>query len=642
VRVTDPGPPYQTTTLETSVSIAEPLQIVTESLPNGVKNWDYSATLEAQGGIGSYTWELLAPLPPTWLSIDSSTGVISGTPLNPFEQVDITVQVQDQFTPVPLTATKTFTIIIYDALIIVTESSDLAPAYAGTPYSATPPYTTDTLGATGGIEPYSWGLTDTSGPLPVGLTLSTDGVISGEPVYDPNANYPEDYTFEVYVQDPVGFQKVTKELTITVNPKEASEVMIPDETGDTEANAIATDPDGNVYVVGKIIADGLDSDLYIAKYFTSGELDWKHTIDGGQDGDDEAEAIAVDSAADSSGIYVTGYITGPDGDADIFLIKFSFEGAELWRKEINGGYGDDKASAIAVKDGFVCITGFSTGKTSGEDFRTILFTADGEMEWDHSYDGPAHQGDFAKAIAISLSGNVSITGSSYRGNKKSGHLDYVTITYDSSGKEIWEERYDGKENGDDEAMAICVDPLENVYVTGRSELPKKDILDFDYYTIKYDAAGEVAWEVRYDSGNGHDEAIAIAVDDTGVYVTGYATGVATGADYYTVKYDLTDGHVIRDARYDAENGEDKATGLALDSTGVHVTGWSKPGTATNFDIFTIKYSLSLESILWETRYDGEGGSDDFAVAIVKSITGEVYVTGISQTLSGTNMVTLRY
>jgi hypothetical protein len=638
VRVIDQGPPYQTAILESSVDIGEPLQITTVSLPNGVNGWDYNAIVEAIGGVGEYTWDFVEPLPPellpTWLEINSSTGGISGLPISSYQQVQITVRVRDEFTPVPLEATKSFSFVIHEILLIDTESADLAPAYVGTQYS-------DTLVAMHGFGSYSWGLTDESGPLPDGLTLSAEGVISGEPVFDPTATYPKDYMFEVYVQDSfTPFQRDTRELTITVNPKEATWAVFPETDGETEANAIATDDEGNIYVVGKITTNGPYSDLYIAKYYSSGELHWENTIDGEQGGNDEAEAIAVDSVVDATGIYVTGYITGPNGDADIFLIKFSSDGVKEWRKEIDSGNGDDKASAIAVKDGIVCITGFSTGKTSGEDYQTFVFSTSGDDQWDASFDGPAHQGDFAKAIAISDSGNVSITGSSYRGNKQRGHLDYHTITYDSFGDMIWEARYDGRENGDDEALAICVDAADNVYITGRSELSKKKIQDFDYYTIKYDALGEVVWNVRYDSGHGHDEAKAMALDGSGLYVTGYDTGELSGANYYTVKYDLTDGHVINQAWYDAGNGEDKATGLALDSTGVHVTGWSKPDDASNFDIYTVKYSTTLADILWETRYDG--GGNDFAVAIVKSLSGDVYVTGITQTISGISMVTLKY
>jgi Putative Ig domain len=43
------------------------------------------------------------------------------------------------------------------------------------------PYPTTTLQATGGVLPYTWSLTAASAPLPAGLTLASDGTISGTP-----------------------------------------------------------------------------------------------------------------------------------------------------------------------------------------------------------------------------------------------------------------------------------------------------------------------------------------------------------------------------------------------------------------------------------------------------------------------------
>jgi len=53
--------------------------ITTSSLPSGIKGQAYSATLTATGGNPSYTWTIIGSLPPG-LTLNSSTGVISGTP----------------------------------------------------------------------------------------------------------------------------------------------------------------------------------------------------------------------------------------------------------------------------------------------------------------------------------------------------------------------------------------------------------------------------------------------------------------------------------------------------------------------------------------------------------------------------------
>ncbi|MFH1683880.1 MAG: putative Ig domain-containing protein [Candidatus Margulisiibacteriota bacterium] len=59
--------------------IGGPLEIVTESLPDGEFNKAYSETLEAKGGKKPYTWSIDGKLP-EGLILDKNTGGISGTP----------------------------------------------------------------------------------------------------------------------------------------------------------------------------------------------------------------------------------------------------------------------------------------------------------------------------------------------------------------------------------------------------------------------------------------------------------------------------------------------------------------------------------------------------------------------------------
>jgi hypothetical protein len=58
--------------------VAKPV-ITTTSLPNGTKNGNYSQTLSVSGGSAPYTWSAAGSLP-TGLSLNTSTGVISGKP----------------------------------------------------------------------------------------------------------------------------------------------------------------------------------------------------------------------------------------------------------------------------------------------------------------------------------------------------------------------------------------------------------------------------------------------------------------------------------------------------------------------------------------------------------------------------------
>jgi hypothetical protein len=65
----------------TTLSVqSTPLTITTTSLPGGAVGASYSATLAASGGTPPYTWSIASGALPTGLSLNGSSGVISGTP----------------------------------------------------------------------------------------------------------------------------------------------------------------------------------------------------------------------------------------------------------------------------------------------------------------------------------------------------------------------------------------------------------------------------------------------------------------------------------------------------------------------------------------------------------------------------------
>lgn len=142
--------------------------ITVTSLPNGMVNTPYTATIGVTGGTAPYNCTLTSGTLPAGLSLGAGC-VVSGTPTTA-GTVNLGVQATDSSNPAQTTNGPVSLTITPAALMIGTGT--LPGGTVGTPYSAP-------IGATGGTAPYSCAIT--AGTLPAGLTLSSGCVVSGTP-----------------------------------------------------------------------------------------------------------------------------------------------------------------------------------------------------------------------------------------------------------------------------------------------------------------------------------------------------------------------------------------------------------------------------------------------------------------------------
>jgi uncharacterized delta-60 repeat protein len=404
------------------------------------------------------------------------------------------------------------------------------------------------------------------------------------------------------------------------------------------AYTIAVDDSGNVYVAGQSVGSGTNDDYATIKYDPDGDTAWVRRYNGPGNGSDYAYAIAVD---DSNNVYVTGGSVGDGTGNDCATMKYYPNGDTAWVRRYDGPESSsDEGRVIAVDDsGNVYVTGRSYGSGTNYDYATIKYHPDGDTAWVRRYNGPGDNRDEGKAIAVDGSGNVYVTGYSYGGGTS---YDYATIKYSPDGDTAWVRRYNEPGNNVDEAYAIAVDDLGNVYVTGRSY---RSGSGEDYATIKYHPNGDTAWARRYNGpANDGDVARAIAVDGSGnVYVTGRSDSAGSYQDYATIKYD-SNGNQVWVRRYDyGVTGTDDSYDIAIDvSNNVYVTGVSAGGGAAGLDYATIKYYSNGDNA-WVMRHNGPGNGSDYAQAVAVDDSGNVYVTGYSYD-SGTDFdyATIKY
>ena len=336
------------------------------------------------------------------------------------------------------------------------------------------------------------------------------------------------------------------------------------------AYALAADEAGNVWVAGRARTKNFpvtedarqknlegEYDAFLAKFSSSGELLYATYLGG--DGDDEANALAVDAAGNVWVAGGTGSKNFPitknarqknlEGNYDVFLAQFSSSGELLYATYL-GGDGDDVAHALAVDaSGDIWITGNTESKNfpvtkdawqknHGEDGDSFVskFSSKGELLYSTYLGGDGW--NVALALAVDAACNVWVTG--HTGSKNfpvtenacqknsGGSSDAFVTKFSPSGNLLYSTYLGG--NDADEANALAVDTAGNVWVAGGTDSKNFPVTknawqkglkgDYDAFVAKFSPKGELLYST-YLGGNSA-RAQALAVDAAcNVWVTGH-------------------------------------------------------------------------------------------------------------------------
>ncbi|MEA9561738.1 putative Ig domain-containing protein [Xanthomonas campestris pv. campestris] len=222
-------------------TVAAPnLALPASNLPAGTAGQAYTAAISpATGGTAPYSYALTAGALPSGVVLDAATGALSGTP-TVSGTFNFTLTATDS-TPSPAAqANQSYTLSIAGATLVPSQPT-LPPAVRGTPYS-------QVLTATGGVAPYTYSVA--SGTLPAGLTLASNGVLSGTPTAEGstsftiavadagNATATQAYTFTVSTAAPVA----VADAAATMSDAAVTVPVTANDTGNITAIAIATAP----------------------------------------------------------------------------------------------------------------------------------------------------------------------------------------------------------------------------------------------------------------------------------------------------------------------------------------------------------------------------------------------------------------
>ena len=214
---------------------------------------------------------------------------------------------------------------------------------------------------------------------------------------------------------------------------------------------IAVDSSDNIYVCGTNFAQAL-----ICKYNSSGTIQWQRGLDGASS--DQFNGIALDS---SNNVYVCGTTNSQGaGDRDLLLAKYNSSGTIQWQRLL-GGSGDDRGNSVAVDASgnvYVCGTTDSQG-AGGNDGLIAKYNSSGTLQWQRSLGGAST--DQCGSIAVDGAGDIYICGITV-----SGYGRMLIAKYDSTGSLQWQRRLGGSSSSNSFGNGITIDASGNVGICG--------------------------------------------------------------------------------------------------------------------------------------------------------------------------------
>lgn len=410
---------------------------------------------------------------------------------------------------------------------------------------------------------------------------------------------------------------------------------------DDKGVAIIADGSGNIIVTGSS-NNTSDDDIAIIKYNSLGVQQFATYYNNGNN--DYPDAMALGTVGV---IYLVGHtdvLPGAGGDYDYVVLKISATGVIQWSTVYGNPINkDDDPSDITLDvSNNIYITGKSDSSTTTTklyDWLTIKLNSSGVMQWAKYHYGTNNPSDDTGEGVLLKSSTLYVVGTAQNSITQK---DATVISYNTTtGAKTVIKNYNGKGDFTDKTNAIVTDKLNNVYSVGYVRAPEQGK---NIFIQKVNASGVTQWFKSYDFTNEDDEANAITLDTLGnMYVCGYSNGNGTGNDFILLKLNSL-GDTVWTRTYDFTGENDIAVSVLLNTaaTNIFITGYSDatPTAYKNYDIATLKYNTAGTQLA-VVRYSGAAGGADKPVKMVFN-SNSLFLAG--NTWNGTNndLITIKY
>ncbi len=331
------------------------------------------------------------------------------------------------------------------------------------------------------------------------------------------------------------------------------------------------------------------------------QLNWATYINGLGDSteycyDFDGKRISLGS---DSAIYTAG-TTLIGSDEDILLSKVSNNGNIMWQRQFDGGLNkrDVVAGTIIDKHNNFYIVGSTQISQNDYDYLILKYDSAGNLKNQYKWSSQLNGGiDVGADISIDSLGYVFVCGINMITT-----YQFTTIKLSPTLTKMWEYSYNGLTGAYQYPNNIATDNQGFVYMTCQSKNTINN--NDDCGLIKLDTSGNFQWLRTYNgSQNGADYIYDLAIDKLGnpVYVGNVSQGSGT-AKFLTIKYTPVGNVVFANEYAHPTKLDQTARCIAVDANGnIYVTGETNDITTT--DILTLKFS-QIGNFLWAKTFTG--------------------------------------
>lgn len=210
----------------------------------------------------------------------------------------------------------------------------------------------------------------------------------------------------------------------------------------------ASDANGNIYLCGATRANGtVPYQAFVAKLDSSGTILWQKTLTSATS-NVEANGIAIDGVGN---VYVTGYVT--NSTSDVLLVKYDTNGFLQWQRTL-GSFRTNVGRRVAVdSNGDICVCGYAqdTGATTLDLGLTAKYDPSGTLLWQRTLADSVDV--FLTGMDTDANANIYVSG--YKVVPGTSQSEVMAAKYNSSGFLQWQRLF--RAGGTEYAGGIAID-----------------------------------------------------------------------------------------------------------------------------------------------------------------------------------------